>query len=100
MPQVHSTAAPCTDLEARALLAALDSPGHTLRRFNGDFIATPPRQRTSGTIATRNFTKRVVLRLHRDGLLRMDDIHCPAAATLTPEGHALAEQLRAHQGGA
>lgn len=82
-----------TPLERSALLAAYQSPGHTLRRMGNGFIAAPARRATSGPLAAHNVTKRMALRLERDQLVRLDDPHCPSAMTLTESGRALAQQL-------
>jgi len=82
-----------TPQERNALLAALQAPNHTLRRFGSGFVAPPPRAATSGTVQAHNVTKRMALRLQRADLVQLDDEYCPSSLTLTEEGAALAREL-------
>jgi hypothetical protein len=84
-----------TPLERSALLAALQAPNHTLRRFGNGFVAPPPRVATTGPVQTQCVTKRMAMRLERADLVRLDDAYCPSSLTLTDEGAALARELLA-----
>jgi len=85
--------APTTPLERSALLAALDAPNHTLRRYGSGFIAPPVRTAVTGPVQTHSVTKRMALRLQRADLVQLDDEYCPSSLTLTDEGAALAREL-------
>lgn len=77
------TAAPAlTPLERDALLNAYAAPDHVLVRRHGYFYAPDKPQ---------GFTKRLVLRLQRNGLAELDDQFCPSRAVLTPAGIRVAE---------
>lgn len=78
-----------------ALLAALESPTHTLRRMRGMYVALPAVTRTSGTTEAHAVSMRMAMRLEREGLAKFDEPDFPTAVTLTPDGVVLAEQLRA-----
>ena len=82
-------------LQRAALLAALDSFMHTLRRMRGGYVALGASVRTSGPAVAHTVTRRMALRLEREGLARFDEPDFPTAVTLTPDGVVLAEQLRA-----
>lgn len=68
-----------------ALLAALDMPGHTLRRTRAGFVSR----------ATAPVTRRCANSLEREGLFRFDNPVCPSAITLTKEGIEAARQMQA-----
>ncbi|GAB3305786.1 hypothetical protein [Luteimonas notoginsengisoli] len=81
-------------LQREALLAALQSPTHTLRRMRGGYVALGADVRTSGTATAHTVTRRMALRLEREGLVDFDDPDYPTVITLNAHGVALAEQLR------
>jgi hypothetical protein len=81
-------------LQREALLAALQSPTHTLRRMRGGYVALGADVRTSGKATAHLVTPRMAKRLEREGLADFDDPECPDAVTLNDQGVALAEQLR------
>lgn len=91
------TATAYTPTVRAALLAALDTPTHSLRRGCGGFIATgaPIRQSVPRTMPV--FTRRVVNWLERDGLAEFDDPNSPSNVTLTADGLAAAQELKAAQ---
>lgn len=82
-------------LQREALLAALQSPTHTLRRMRGGYVALGADVRTSGQATAHLVTRRMALRLEREGLVEFDDPMFPDTVTLNRKGIALAEQLRA-----
>ena len=59
------------------------------------YVALPGGTRTSGTTEAHAVSKRMALRLEREGLAQFDEPDFPTAVTLTPDGVVLAEQLRA-----
>lgn len=81
-------------LQREALLAALQSPTHTLRRMRGGYVALGADVRTSGEATAHTVTRRMALRLEREGLVDFDDPFFPDRITLNARGVALAEQLR------
>ncbi len=82
-----------------ALLAALQSPTHTLHRIRGVFIAMPA-VANSGPAQVHAVTKRMALRLEREGLVDLDDHDSPTSLSLNDRGRILAEQLHAKAGAA
>ncbi|HVI60097.1 MAG TPA: hypothetical protein VM619_14660 [Luteimonas sp.] len=82
-------------LQRAALLAALQSPNHTLRRMRNGYIALADDVRTSGEATVVIVTRRMALRLKREGLVDFDDSKYPERVMLNARGVALAEQLRA-----
>lgn len=80
--------------ERDALLAALQSPTHTLRRMRGGYVALGADVRTSGRATAHVVTRRMALRLEREGLVDFDDPEFPTVITLNAHGVALATQLR------
>lgn len=80
-----------------ALLAALDTPTHTLRRGCGGFVAIGAPIRQSAPRMMQTFTRRVVNWLERDGLAEFDDLEFPSNVTLTADGIAAAQELKASQ---
>lgn len=68
-----------------ALLAALASPDHTLRRTRGGFKGTPERV----------FTKRAINWLEQTGLANFDQREFPTTVTLNQRGIEHAQQLSA-----
>lgn len=93
-----STTPTVPPLQRAALLAALDSPTHTFRRMRGGYVALGAPVRTSGTAAAHTMSRRMALRLEREGLVEFDDPEFPEVITLNANGVALAEQLRAASG--
>lgn len=91
------TAATYTPTVRAALLAALDTPTHSLRRGCGGFIATGAPIRQSAPRMMPAFTRRVVNWLERDGLAEFDDPDFPSNVTLTADGIAAAQELKAAQ---
>lgn len=89
------TTAQLTPLQRDALAEALRSPTHALVRTAGGYIAQHPRESTSGLKRVRLFTGRLLNMLERDNLVDFDQAPWPNRATLTKQGLALAEQLRA-----
>jgi len=83
-----------TSLERSALIAALQSPNHTLRHYRGVFIGVP-NVATSGPAECHAVTKRMALRLEREGLVELDDLDSPSSLSLNDRGRQLAEQLQA-----
>lgn len=80
-------------LQCQALLAALQSPSHSLQRCRKGFAATPIAN-VSGTARVPVFTGRLVNMLERDNLVDFDQPRWPEKVTLTPTGVRLAEALR------
>lgn len=80
--------------EREALLAALTSPTHKLRRMRGGFVAVAGDGRTSGTTTAYTVSKRMALRLEREGFVEFDHPEYPDVITLNDQGVALATQLR------
>lgn len=80
--------------QREALLAALQSPTHTLRRMRGGYVALGADVRTSGAATAHAVSRRMALRLEREGLADFDDPACPTVITLNAEGLALARQLQ------
>lgn len=86
-----------TPILRAALLAALASPNHTLRRAKGGFAATGIKIRTSSSRAIAAFTRRAVNKLQREGLVEFDNEGAPSEARLTSAGVEVATQLQAAQ---
>lgn len=80
--------------EREALLAALQSPTHTLRRMRGGYVALGADVRTSGKATAYTVTRRMALRLERRGLVDFDQPEFPNVVTLNANGVALATRLR------
>ncbi|WCE02817.1 hypothetical protein [Pseudoxanthomonas sp. JBR18] len=78
-----------------ALLSALDSANHTLKRSAGGFMPSLQPVKRSGPQTIETITKRTVLALECNGLVTLDNEACPSRATLTDSGLKLAEQLKA-----
>jgi|SRR5690606_27812331 len=89
-----TTPAHIPPLQREALLAALQSPNHTLRRMRGGYVALGADVRTSGAATAHTVTRRMALRLEREGLVDFDDPFFPDRVTLNARGLALAQQLR------
>lgn len=81
--------------QREALLAALQSPTHTLRRMRGGYVALGANVRTSGQATVHQVSRRMALRLEREGLVEFDHPVYPDRITLNADGLALAQQLRA-----
>ena len=77
-----------------ALLAALASPNHTLRRAKGGFTATGIKIRTSSASAIAAFTRRAVNKLQREGLVEFDNDGAPSEVRLTSIGLQVARELQ------
>lgn len=71
-----------------ALMAALNTPAHTLRRTRGGFVSSRP-------IQAAPISRRCANQLERDGLFEFDNPAFPSAITLTREGLEAAQQLQA-----
>lgn len=69
-----------------ALLAAFNTPTHTLKRTRDGFIS--PR-------SVAPVSRRCANGLEREGLFAFDNPVCPSAITLTEEGLEAARQLQA-----
>lgn len=78
-----------------ALLSALNSVGHTLKRSAGGFMPSLQPVKRSEPQTVETVTKRTVLALEHSGYVALDDSACPSRATLTESGRKLAEQLKA-----
>lgn len=76
-----------------ALLSALDSANHTLKRSAGGFMPSLQPVKRCGPQTVETITKRTVLALESNGLVQLDDIACPSQATLTEAGKQLAKRL-------
>lgn len=85
-----------SQLQRDALREAIQSPTHSLVRTGNGFIA--PHKRGDNAANIPKFTRRLINKLDRDGLVHIDDRDCPSEVTLNAHGIALAEQLRAEQG--
>lgn len=83
-----------SQLQRDALREAIQSPTHSLVRTGDGFIA--PHKRATAATAPK-FTRRLINKLDRDGLVHIDDRDCPSEVTLNAHGIALAEQLRGEQ---
>ena len=81
----------------RALLAAFNSPGRSLRRIRGGFTALPTEVQAGGSSQTEVFTRRCVNWLDVAGLVAFDHRDCPSQVTVNSRGVAYAEQLIADQ---
>lgn len=77
-----------------ALLAALETPSHSLRRGPGGYVAFGRSIRTSGPASCEAFTRRVVNWLERDGLAEFDDPMYPTTVTLTNAGVSEAQRIK------
>lgn len=88
-----------------ALLAAINTPNHSLRRGPGGFLALGTPIRKSGAVSVPAFTRRTVNRLDNAGLVTFDDPDFPSCVTLTQAGIDAAKQIQSatlarHDGGA
>ncbi|WP_027489355.1 hypothetical protein [Rhodanobacter sp. OR92] len=70
-----------------ALMAALNTPAHTLRRTRGGFVSSKPTQ-------VAPISRRCANQLERDGLFEFDNPGFPSAMTLTREGLDAARLLQ------
>ncbi len=89
-----TTTAHITPLQRQALLAALQSPTHTLRRMRGGYVALGADVTTSGPATAHAFTGRMMNMLYRDNLVDFDQPTFPDRVTLNAHGREIAEQLR------
>jgi len=86
---------PHTPVISSALLAALDTPTHSLRRGPGGFIAVGQPIKKSGPVPYQAFTRRAIKFLEREGLAEFDVPEFPSVVTLTEAGVAAARELKA-----
>jgi len=77
-----------TPAVSAALMAALETPAHTLRRTREGFVSSRPAQPVA-------VTRRCANQLERDGLFAFDNPAFPSALTLTQEGLKAARQIKA-----
>lgn len=89
-----STDTPLPPLQRDALLAALATPNHTLRRTRRGYIALDADVRKSGAATAHVFTGRLMNMLWRAALVDFDPPDYPSTVTLTTRGKAIAQQLR------
>lgn len=79
-----------------ALLAAADAPHQRLSRCKGGFTAPPrDRVRAGGQAQVPVITRRIVMRLQREGLVAFDDgTEYSSTVTLTDIGQDAVRELR------
>lgn len=80
----------------RALIAALGSQGHALRRTRGGFVSTPAQVKTSTAVTVEVFTRRAINWLDNANLVAFDDPDFPRSVKLTVRGVAMAQRLVAN----
>lgn len=80
-----------------ALLAALESPTHSLKRAPGGFVALGTPITSSAPKMFQAFTRRAINWLEREGLAEFDEPDFPRSVTLTDAGLEAAQQIRAEQ---
>lgn len=78
-----------------ALLAALCTPSHTLKRGCGGFVAFDGPVKRSGPTTYQAVTLRTINRMREDGLVKFDEPEFPRVITLTDAGIAAARELQA-----
>lgn len=81
-------------LQRQALLAALATPTHTLRRMRGGYVALGADVTTSGPATAQAFTGRLVKMLWREGYVEFDQPEFPSTVKLNPHGRQTAQRLR------
>jgi len=77
----------------RALLAAFQTPSHSLRRERGGFATPPGDIKASGTADVQVFTRRAVNWLDNAGLVDFDDPRYASVVRLNARGERYAQEL-------
>ncbi len=82
-------------LQRDAVLAMHHSPTGELVRRGPMYAPAGTHAATSGKHAVQVFTKRLVLKLEREGLVHLDDDEFPEHVTLNAYGRQIAERIAA-----
>ena len=82
-------------LQQDALLAMLHATTGMLVRRGRTYAPAGPFHATSGEHPVQEFTKRLVLKLDREGYVHLDDDLFPERVTLNAHGKQVAERLDA-----
>src|SRR5690242_13237892 len=97
-PLMHADpAADYSPMVRAVLLAALETPTHTLQRAPGGFIALEQPIIRSAPKPFQAFTRRAINMVEREGLAEFDQPEFPSAVKLTDAGLVAARQIKAAQ---